>query len=461
MRKDPGVRFSLPFLLSLLLSISVFAQKQNQSPAALPGTINESEGPFSGVWTLNNGQYDAVWDNGAIAIIAVQSFTAASVVLFRTDTPQSVSAGLTAVYTGQISSAGNSIVNGSVTWTWPGEAGYPATGTWTASWAISQPPPAAHIYFDGVDITNTPQDAVVGQQIALTGLVQSLPAGVTVKTQAWEVQGTTVGGFHASRQTGHVQQTDFTKADTVFYWIAPSSNTAQQEAVTFAATLSDGLEVTAATTFNLVGPDSTEVTATPGKVHILFPRGFLHLEQLSFGRLREGEVGILEQVSTNTPGNDDGTLLWVQLINEDTVDYERGIETFTCTSTPGLDTGGYPYITGTAMDDSPAMALIGPTFEPNSISRHFAARTYLMWDPVLPSGCTPPQNPNGDTTCSSIPVPLGYVDWGFTATATRIGRNAWAPSGGPDPTTPEFVDSALDFPYWTAPEQGAPSPCPQ
>ena len=433
---------------------------------ALPATINEVEGPFAGVWTLKNGQYNAVWNNGAVAVITVQSFTTTSVIFNRTDTSASVSAGLTAVYTGQISSAGNSIVNGRVTWTWPGVAGYPATGTWTATWAASATPPAsARIFFTGgADITNTPQDAVVGQQIALTGSVESLPAGVTVETQAWDVQGNTVGGFQASNQSGQVQATDFTKADTVFYWIAPSSTVAQEEAVTFTAMLSDGSMVTASTAFNLVGPDSTDVNVTTGKVHILPLGNFVYLRKLRFGRLVPGQEGIIEQAATNSPANDDGALLWVQVVNEDTSDFERGSETLTCASTPGLDLN-FPYTTGAEMDDSPYIALAGPTFEPNSISRNFAARTYLMWDPLLPSGCTAPKPPFGVTVCSSIPVPLGYVDWGFTATAIRMGRDGWAPSGGPDPATPEFVGtdgsaSALDFPYWTMPEQGAPSPCP-
>jgi hypothetical protein len=76
------------------------------------------------------------WNNGAIAVLTVGgSLTAnTSGTLNRTDTPQSVSAGMTAVYTGQISAQGNSITNGSVTWTWPGHSGYPTTGTWLATW---------------------------------------------------------------------------------------------------------------------------------------------------------------------------------------------------------------------------------------------------------------------------------------------------------------------------------------
>ncbi len=105
----------------------------------LPFEIKEIEGPFSGTWILNEGQYEAEWDNGAAAELTVQTFTPQSVVLHRTDTSDSTSAGMTAVYTGQLSADGYSIVNGSVTWTWPGVDGYPATGTWIAFFAPKPP----------------------------------------------------------------------------------------------------------------------------------------------------------------------------------------------------------------------------------------------------------------------------------------------------------------------------------
>jgi len=106
--------------------------------AGVPAVITETESGTVGTWTWNGTAYDAVWNNGAIAVITVVSFTDASVVFDRTDTAASSSAGLTAVYTGTVTPAGGgtggSVVDGSVTWTWPGVAGFPGTGTWSASW---------------------------------------------------------------------------------------------------------------------------------------------------------------------------------------------------------------------------------------------------------------------------------------------------------------------------------------
>jgi pimeloyl-ACP methyl ester carboxylesterase len=135
MRSSPLVLLRIAVLFALvggLLPSIVSAQ-------TLPSVIQEQENPipFYGTWTLDGADYNAVWNNGALAILTVQSFAPASVIINRTDTPGSVSYGMTAVYTGQISSAGNSVVNGSVTWTWPGHDGYPATGSWSASWSLA------------------------------------------------------------------------------------------------------------------------------------------------------------------------------------------------------------------------------------------------------------------------------------------------------------------------------------
>ncbi len=115
------------------------ARSETKTPSLAPAIINETEAGVSGVWTKDAESYSASWGNGAVATLMVSSFTPASVVVRRTDTSASISAGLTAVYAGKISSAGNSIVDGTVTWTWPGVQGFPATGEWSATWAAGTP----------------------------------------------------------------------------------------------------------------------------------------------------------------------------------------------------------------------------------------------------------------------------------------------------------------------------------
>jgi hypothetical protein len=132
-RRRPSI---LASYLVLCCSIGTRATAQTQPPDGVPSIIHECEGGLCSNWTWNDGKFTADWPNGAIATLTVQSFTAMSVVINRTDTPKSSTAGLTAVYTGQIAAAGNSIVNGQVTWTWRGFRRGVAMGTWTGTWAV-------------------------------------------------------------------------------------------------------------------------------------------------------------------------------------------------------------------------------------------------------------------------------------------------------------------------------------
>jgi hypothetical protein len=101
--------------------------------ASIPAAINETENTHSGVWTLIGGRGRGSWDNGGIvADLVVQKWDNNGVLIFRRNTSNSSSPGLTAIYTGQI--AGNKIINGVVTWSWKGFPKGVAQGTWNASW---------------------------------------------------------------------------------------------------------------------------------------------------------------------------------------------------------------------------------------------------------------------------------------------------------------------------------------
>lgn len=85
------------------------------SSLCLLSKINEVEAAaqYRGVWIWKGDHYEGSWSNTpATAVLTVKSFTSDSVVLYRTDTAQSGTAGLTAVYMGHISPQGNSIEDG-------------------------------------------------------------------------------------------------------------------------------------------------------------------------------------------------------------------------------------------------------------------------------------------------------------------------------------------------------------
>jgi hypothetical protein len=80
---------------------------------------------YCGTLTLKDGHYDAVYQGNAnTSIYTVERFTPELVALRRAD-----STGAMAVLTGKISAAGNSIVDGSITFT-SGGGTYPFTMTW-------------------------------------------------------------------------------------------------------------------------------------------------------------------------------------------------------------------------------------------------------------------------------------------------------------------------------------------
>jgi hypothetical protein len=104
-----------------------------------------------GTWTWNNGHYDGVWDGGGagpngsegvIATMTVERFSPDSVIIHRTDSNRS---GFSYVYTGKISSQGNSIPNG----IWEGDTGSREAGKlghFTATWGTAlENNPAARV----------------------------------------------------------------------------------------------------------------------------------------------------------------------------------------------------------------------------------------------------------------------------------------------------------------------------
>jgi hypothetical protein len=101
-------------------------------PKPLPATIYACESntaQLCAYWNLDGTEYHAEWPNGARAVIRVERFDADSVVFRRTDKPLSTSAGMTAVYRGQVRD--QSVTSGRVTWT---QDDFSVRGTWSADW---------------------------------------------------------------------------------------------------------------------------------------------------------------------------------------------------------------------------------------------------------------------------------------------------------------------------------------
>ena len=156
-----------------------------------------------------------------------------------------------------------------------------------------------------------------------------------------------------------------------------------------------------------------------------------------------GTPGITFSRQGTKPGN--GNFLFVQTVDSDTSSngYNSNGKSIVCTAVSGVD-GAYPYQNAydpVSRADAPTMPL---PFSPNA-SRTFNATMYLMWQST--------------DTPNSIPVPLGYVPWTFSGTATCNSScgsaSNWTPSGVGGPTNQFYQttssDPNLGFPTWPGP----------
>ena len=323
--------------------------------------------------------------------------------------------------------------------------------------------PAATISMNGTVISGstTTTTAVVGQQIVLTTSGQ--PCSVTSNT--WVVPGDTNGGFNPQTLGNQVQPTNFTQSSNTFYW----TNAGNSRSVTYSYAMSNGQSSPVATAkFNVSGA-SGSFTATPGTVDVWASNiafgGKFQYPGLELGNATSSN-GIDFAITATAPtgGGANAAFQWVQLINSSTVQKYR-----TTPSTPNVVPGAgldnwYPYVSDSgnspATNDSPGMQLTTTgTTAFGEAAETFGATMYLMWDPALPSGCTPASTllsggaiVSKASTCKSIPVPIAHVSWGFNGDAintleNQANQTTWILScGAPTPASPVTSDS---YPTWT------------
>lgn len=127
-------------------------------------------------------------------------------------------------------------------------------------------------------------------------------------------------------------------------------------------------------------------------------------------------AGITFNTPTGYANSSGGSFSLVQLIGNDV--------STVVTMSPGLDSS-YPY-PGPPSNDSPAIYLPSNLTD---VNRSFTADMFLMWKSVTPN---------------SIPIPIGYQQWGFSGTATCSSdcgtASNWMVANTPE-TTPGQVGS--------------------
>ncbi|MBT9332949.1 hypothetical protein [Paracidobacterium acidisoli] len=348
--------------------------------------------------------------------------------------------------------------------------------------------------FNGQNISGTTQTVVAGQKIALS---VPTPSGYSIQSRSWVfsnqsaitgsfVNGAGTPGTQPSASAGGSEAADppLNQNALTFYWVNPSDN---GETVTYTYNLTNGASASATATFNIGGPTaSTFFTATPGTVNV-WPASTANGGHATNPWLELGNAltvngmtfSVTAEALNSIPGSGSHAgFQWIQLINTRTNQYLTSPPTLNRSLSPGLD-NWYPYVAAQGIpnstNDNPGIELTAHDTHNNPIpigegADKFSATMYLMWDPALPSDCTPAQTIQGTnpdpvssaSTCTgSIPVPLAKVTWGYsgcainTLTTQTSTSTTWLLNCGVlQPTTPT-VEPATEFPQWSTTDGNA------
>jgi len=314
--------------------------------------------------------------------------------------------------------------------------------------------------------------AVVGQQIVLTGTpteaqISGLPIELTISPSTWTIgdtDGPNIGGYDITPTSGSVTPTTLTGPTLTTYWVYPGTYPVTYEGCVDSQSATPALYdcTTVTATFTVTGPNGPQSVGTmsvtsdvpaltiadwaactddkgfqwPAGPYLIYAQGVTGSYCKS-----NGTAGINFNAPTGFENASDGSFVLVQMINSDVV--TGGC----CSWGPGLDTQ-YPY--GSPPDTDSPPSYLPPTAI--SASRVFDAFMFLMW---LPSAT------------GSVPVPLGYQEWGFSATAACSGScgtaSNWtaATVGTPGPVggfinsssaqpSPGRISLMYGYPTWTS-----------
>jgi hypothetical protein len=379
----------------------------------------------------------------------------------------------------------------------PAYSGQSSTATGTATITPYVPPVPVIVYgtnssaCSGANLDGTQQAKIAGQLIQLYGCA-TLPPPLYQTSQSWVVAGPVVGGYNASAATGtSFTVPNFSTTATQFYWFYPGSYSVQ-----YSYCVSNGVCTTpasASVTFNISGPANLRVVVCPnGGAVANCPMNNENVQldtvpKLEAGFFGNGIVSIAFSETETAPAGSgaNNSVQWVQVLTSDAFQFLTTNQQYcgggpVCTAVPNGWTGSpqldntYPYVVfpgaPTTTNDTPSYPL-GLAVSEAEGERSFGAIMYLLWDPALPTGCTPANTISNNgvitstaSTCTqSIPIPLGSVTWNTKgcaintlATATGDNGSTWhLACGTPSQNSPEnpvFVASVANvtsYPTWT------------
>jgi hypothetical protein len=295
-------------------------------------------------------------------------------------------------------------------------------------------------------------DVYAGQQVLLC--VAPPPNGLAIQGQSWTFENNAdiVGGYtnaqggQPSAATGGPLAANLTQSGLTVYFI----NIGGTETATYRWVLNNGDAGGASSTadFKIVGPtgpllpnaflegnDTATTLGTPTVNPASVKMSNAPLSQAVFGALS----GVWFNDTATVPPQNNGKFIFVQLLNSVVYSQVAPVGYEGPANADNQLDGNYPYpnINGFATNDSPGETLLAGIGEAG-IS--FDATMYAMWDPALPAGCAPASTNtktyvSTPSNCTSIPVPLGSVEWTWSPCVI----NEKAPLAGGGLPTPSWV----------------------
>jgi hypothetical protein len=332
---------------------------------------------------------------------------------------------------------------------------------------------------------------VVGQQILLTASVTLNGQPVQLQSQSWDQPpGTITGGYTIDTTTsppnsgqavpipGTANCQTLQGNCLMFYWVE-AGNGSVTRTVNYHFTIAGQPQQTVPATFQVTAPanvtvnaptNSTTVTSAsdvkPG-VPAMINGGYSVNPGISFTPQYTGPQG---------PIGTSAEFAWVQFRAGANLNNQLSTGPQYCrmsafvpaaggNPTPALD-GSFPYAVTppSRPNDNPYYALqaqqpSGALVGESQISESFTM--YLMFDPALPSGCTPwgVNQISGATiqsTCTSNPVPLGTITWSWGCDAINTlmqqaatGTNWVVACARPAQAGNATFIAGNSFPLWT------------
>ncbi len=322
-----------------------------------------------------------------------------------------------------------------------------ATDNFVVDWAFSQGDdpevqytvtanrgPRLLVYINNtfIDVTGQTSTVAIGQDTgAVADYYDYIATGTTLSSASYTANGTRVQSYTPSATACNssvpcpmILPNSYAGA-TPYAYTAPGSYSQSWNFTT-----SDGGSGSVSTNFNAVGPTDANVQTTTNAVMLLTQAGSPFLQM---GNYNADLYGITFLGSANDPPGYTGTLTWVQVVRKLSYTNIKAnpVIAQTCIAPAGLDSQ-YPYdaYPGPNVNDSPSFPLNSTMYSKEAPSESFTM--YLLWSP--PSAL--------------VPVPLGYVNWSWSA-SSAFANSMWSLTSSDSGPVSAFVASSA-YPQWNA-----------